>query len=55
MDWVYYFQHPDQMPALIDNNAWMFPAILVLAAVGVIAQFELGGKAGKKKDPPKDE
>lgn len=55
MDWVYYFQHPDQMPALIDNNAWMFPAILTLAAVGVIAQFELGGKAGKKKGPPKDE
>ena len=55
MDWLYYFQHPDQLPALIDNNAWMFPSILALAAVGVIAQFELGGAAPKKKDKPKDE
>lgn len=55
MDWLYYFQHPDQLPALIDNNAWMFPSILALAAVGVIAQFELGGAAPKKKDQPKDE
>ena len=55
MDWLYYFQHPEQMPALIDNNAWMFPSILTLAAVGVIAQFELGGKAAGKKTKPKDE
>jgi hypothetical protein len=54
MDWLYYFQHPDQMPALIDNNAWMFPSILALAAVGVIAQFELGGGTAKKKPPEKD-
>lgn len=55
MDWLYYFQHPEQLPALIDNNAWMFPSILALAAVGVIAQFELGGTAAKKKPKEKDE
>jgi hypothetical protein len=55
MDWLYYFQHPEQMPALIDNNAWMFPSILALAAVGVIAQFELGGTAAKKKPKGKEE
>lgn len=49
MDWLYYFQHPDQIPALIDSNGWMFPAILALAAVGAIAQFELGGPDPKKK------
>ena len=55
MDWLYYFQHPEQMPALIDNNAWMFPSILALAAVGVIAQFELGGTAAPKKPKGKTE
>jgi len=55
MDWLYYFQHPDQMPALIDNNAWMFPSILALAAVGVFAQLGLGGTAAKKNAKPKDE
>ncbi|MDI1251445.1 MAG: DUF4203 domain-containing protein [Lacunisphaera sp.] len=55
MDWVYYLRHPDQMPALIDNNTWMFPAILALATVGVLAQFGLGGSAAKKKEPAKDE
>lgn len=55
MDWLYYFQHPQQIPALIDNNAWMFPSILALAAVGTIAQFELGGSAAKKKAKAQDE
>jgi hypothetical protein len=55
MDWLYYLQHPNQIPALIDNNGWMFPAILALATVGVIAQFELGGSAAKKKTKAKDE
>ena len=55
MDWLYYFQHPEQIPALIDNNTWMFPSILALAAVGVIAQFELGGTTAKKKPKAKDE
>ena len=48
LDWLYYFQQPQQIPALIDSNAWMFPSILALAAVGVIAQVELGGLSGKK-------
>lgn len=55
LDWLYYFRQPDQMPALIDSNPWMFPSILALAAVGVIAQFELGGNGGKKKARDKDE
>lgn len=52
IDWLFYFQQPQHLPALIDNNAWMFPSILVLAAIGAIAQFEIGGEksgGGKKK------
>jgi uncharacterized protein YacL len=51
LDWIYYFRQPDQMPALIEGNGWMFPSILALAAVGVIAQLELGGgkEPGKSK------
>lgn len=52
LDWLYYYRQPDQIPALIDHNAWMLPAILVLAALGALAQFELAGGAetgGKKK------
>jgi hypothetical protein len=55
MDWLYYFQQPQHIPVLIDNNAWMFPSILVLAVVGVIVQFELGGSSQKKKAKPADE
>lgn len=54
IDWLYYFRQPDQLPALIDSNPWMFPSILALAVVGVIAQFELGGGA-KKKSKDKEE
>jgi hypothetical protein len=49
LDWLYYYEQPQQIPVLIDNNPWMFPSILGLAVVGVIAQFELGGLAVKKK------
>ena len=49
VDWLYYYQQPQQIPALIDNNAWMFPSILGLAVVGVIAQFEMDGSFAKKK------
>lgn len=50
LDWLYYFRQPDQMPALIEGNTWMFPSILALAAVGVISQLELGGaKEARKK------
>jgi hypothetical protein len=52
LDWLFYFRQPDQMPALIDNNGWMFPSILALAAVGVVAQLELGGSSKPKEKPP---
>ena len=55
LDWLYYFKQPDQIPALIDNNRWMFPSILAFACVGVIAQLELGGGKEPKKSRPKDE
>ena len=55
IDWLYYCRQPAQLPALIDSNPWMFPTILALAAVGVIAQLELGGRSGKKKTKKKDE
>jgi Domain of unknown function (DUF4203) len=55
LDWLYYYQQPQQIPALIDNNPWMFPSILGLAVVGVIAQFELGGAPMKKKTKPSAE
>ncbi len=49
MDWLHYYRQPDHLPALIEGNPWMFPSVLVLAAVGVIAQLELGGSAEPKK------
>ncbi len=55
LDWVYYYQQPQQIPALIDSHAWLLPAVLVLASVGVLVQFEFGGPAGKKKTKGKDE
>lgn len=54
LDWLFYFRHPDQMPALIQGNPWMFPAILALAVVGVIAQLELGGAPATAKPKAKD-
>jgi hypothetical protein len=56
IDWLFYFQQPRHLPALIDHNAWIFPSVLVLAAVGTIAQFEIGGgpSGGKKKKPAKE-
>jgi len=61
IDWLFYYQQPQHIPALIDTNTWMFPAILVLAALGTIAQLEIGGDKGgkssakKKKDKAGDE
>jgi len=52
IDWLFYIRQPDQMPALIDNNGWMFPSILALAAVGVVTQFELGGSRGAEAKKP---
>lgn len=50
LDWLFYFRQPAQMPALLEGNGWMFPSILVLAAIGTVAQLELGGGAPKKRD-----
>ena len=55
LDWLFYFKKPDQMPALIDGNHWMFPSILAFAGVGVIAQLELSGGKEPKKARAKDE
>lgn len=55
LDWIFYWRHPDQMPALIDSHAWMMPAILALAVVGVIMQLELDGGGGKKKAKDKED
>lgn len=49
LDWIYYLRQPEQLPALIEGNGWMFPSILALAAVGVIAQLELGGAREDRK------
>lgn len=46
--WIYYYSQPAQIPALLEGHPWMFPAILVLAVIGVIAQAEGGGKKKKK-------
>jgi len=50
LDWLYYYQNPQQIPVMIDANSWMFPVILGMTVVGVIAQFELGGSLAKKKN-----
>jgi len=55
VDWIYYYQQPQQMPALIDNNAWMLPSVLGLAVVGAMAQFEMDGSFAKKKNPARNE
>lgn len=49
LDWLFYFRKPEQLPALIDSHGWIFPAVLALAAVGVIVQLELGGGRGEAK------
>lgn len=48
LDWLYYYQNPQQIPVLIDANSWMFPLILGLTIVGALAQFGLGSLAEKK-------
>ncbi len=53
LDWAYYLsQKPQQIPALIDNNAWLLPATVALAAAGVFTQFGLESKGEGKKDRP---
>jgi hypothetical protein len=58
LDWITYFQNPQKLPILIDTNTWMFPAIIVLAVLGVVVQLGLGGSSGpsgKKKDKAKQD
>lgn len=51
LDWAYYlFQRPQQIPALIDTNAWLLPATIVLAAAGVFTQFGSKENGPAKKD-----
>jgi hypothetical protein len=49
LDWLFYVQEPRQIPALIEGNSWLLPGVLVLAAIGAIAQFELRGLGSGKK------
>jgi hypothetical protein len=55
LDWFYYFRQPDQIPALVDSHRWMLPVIVLLAAVGVFAQLNLGGKSGSKQTKKADD
>jgi len=51
LDWAFYlFQKPQQIPALIDNKAWLLPATVVLAAAGVFTQLGIDHKSAGKKD-----
>ncbi len=55
LDWLYYYERPQQIPALIAGNSWMLPSILALAVVGAIAQFGLSLAGKQKKPTPADE
>ena len=50
LDWLYYVQEPRQIPALIEGNSWLLPGVLILAAIGAIAQFELRSLGSGKKN-----
>jgi len=50
IDWLFYFQYPHQIPALIDRHTWLLPSILVLASGGAIAQFGLQANQAAKKE-----
>jgi hypothetical protein len=49
IDWLFYFQQPQQFPAFVAGNPWIFPATLGLAAAGVIVQFGIGTGGAPKK------
>lgn len=49
LDWLYYYQQPQQIPVLIDSNNWMLLSIAGLAIVGALAQLGLGGSSSPKK------
>lgn len=58
VDWLFHLRQPQHLPALVDANPWILPAVLVLAAAGAIAQFEVGGggrgRAAKEKKAAKE-
>jgi hypothetical protein len=43
-------QQPQQIPVLIEKNAWLLPATIVLAVAGVFAQFGTKDTGDAKKD-----
>lgn len=49
LDWFFYYQQPQQIPALVASHAWLLPAVLGLAAAGVVVQLGVSEAAGKKK------
>ncbi|MFI5357485.1 MAG: hypothetical protein ACHQ4G_09135 [Opitutales bacterium] len=49
LDWWFYFRLPQQIPALINGNPWLLPAVLLLAAIGAVAQFGFGSARGDGK------
>lgn len=54
-DWLFYLAQPQQTPALITGEGWIFPAVLVLAVAGAVIQFEAGSKGtARKKADKKD-
>lgn len=55
LDWLFYTQQPQQIPALIETHAWLMPAVLVLAAIGTVAQLEIGSGKGGVRKPKKKE
>lgn len=55
LDWLYHFQHPEQLPALLEREGWILPTVLVLASVGAVTQFGLvGAGGGRPRQPAKD-
>jgi hypothetical protein len=54
LDWLFYYQQPQQIPALVGGHAWMLPAVLAGAAIGAAVQFG-GGAPGRKKSKEPDE
>jgi len=49
LDWLYYYQNPQQIPVLVDANSWMFPVIIGLTLVGAFAQFRSDESPAKKE------
>jgi hypothetical protein len=47
IDWLFYVHQPDQIAALFRGHPWMFPAVLVVGAVGVAVQWPATGRRKK--------